>query len=44
MTEKELGKGIDAYKQKTDLFPHPKVISKRKKCKTDVRVNQSKER
>ena len=44
MTEKELGKGMDAYKQKTDLFPHPKVISKRKKYQKNVRVSHSNER
>ena len=44
MTEKELGKGMDAYKQKTDLFSHPEVISKRKKHRKNVKVSHSKER
>ena len=44
MTKDELGKEIDAYKEKTDLFPHPKIIRKAKKQKKVVKVNPQKER
>ena len=44
MSQNELEKGMDAYKQKTALFPHSKVISKSKKRKKNIKVNSPKER
>ena len=44
MTKNELEKGMDEYKQKTALFPHPKVISKHKKRQKSTKENSQKER
>ena len=44
MTKNELEKGIQEYKQKTDLFPHPEIISKNKKNKKNIKISVSKER
>ena len=44
MTQNDLGKKMDEYKQKTDLFPHPEVICKKKKNKKVVKENPTKER
>ena len=44
MTQNNLGKEIDAYKQKTDLFPHPEVICKKKKKNKKIVKNSPKER
>ena len=44
MTQKELEKEMDEYKQKTDLFPHPEVICKNKKHQKNIKTNSQKER
>ena len=44
MTKSELEKGIEEYKQKTDLFPHPKIVSKNRKNKKNIKTNLPKER
>ena len=41
MKKNEFEKGIDAYKRKTGLFPHPEVILKKKKR---VKIKSQKER
>ena len=43
MTKEKLGKEIDAYKQKTDLFPHPEIVCKKKRRK-NIKVTPQKER
>ena len=43
MTKDNLGKEMDAYKQKTDLFPHPEVVCKKKKRK-DIKTTLQKKR
>ena len=44
MTQNELGKEMDEYKQKTDLFPHPEVVRKNKKRKRNIKNKPQKER
>ena len=43
MKKNELGKEIDAYKQKTNLFPHPEIVCKKKKRK-NIKSSPQKER
>ena len=44
MAQNELERGMDVYKQKTALFPHPKLVCKRKKQKKNTSQNLPKER
>ena len=41
MKKSEFEKGMDVYKKKTRLFPHPKVVSKKKQ---NVKIKSQKER